>query len=634
MRRFVFIGFVWIVVALNVHAQEPFVLPDTIHMEEVVTYGKLRKFQSGAKIEMLSAEQFQSNQDGNLEQMLSRTLPIAFKSNAGSLSTIRLRGTSPNHTSINFGGINLNSLTLGQSNGSSIPMYLFDHVGVQFGSASTVNGSGSIGGAIHLGLDNHWTDGFKAETRLSSGSFGEQLIGTKLFMGNGSWEAVTRAYYYSKTNDFPFYNPNYKDHETGIVGKEDRQRNANIENKGLLQELNYRFAENEVFTFNIWLENDWHLIQQSMKDVLKKEDHEENNVRIWTGYQNRKGALKYEVGGGYVFDQAVDSIQTQRAVGELVVEHDVSAAISYKMGLKAMRIVPKVHAYEETLEYEDRLDVYASYYHRLFNKLTVTLNLRQGFVTHFEVPFTPSLGLNYLAFSKEKYVLSLGGNVARSYRVPTFNDRFWVPGGNPNLRPEKGWSYELTGKLSYCTGKTSGNLKMNGFYMDIDDWILWKNGGAYWYAENVQRVKSMGFELMTDWKYRLWGLETTSGLNYTFTHSKRVEALTPTNALNRQLEYVPFHAGTLFTSSRYQKLALTIDASYTGRQYTDEEDKNILDDYFLLNSVLGYSILNNKDHQLKMTGTLANVLNVNYQSSWGYAMPRRNYRLSLIYHFK
>ncbi|WP_303925835.1 TonB-dependent receptor [Draconibacterium sediminis] len=644
MRRFVVFGIVLWALAQSVAAQQPFTVFDTVQVEEVVSYGKLQKYQSGAKIERINATQFSLAQDGNLEQLLSRSLPIALKTNAGGLATIRIRGSAPDHTSFNFGGININSLTLGHSNVNNVPIYLFDEIGVQFGSASSVNGSGSIGGAIHLGLQNNWTNGFKAEARIANGSFGEQLYGTKLFWGNGRFEAVTRAYYYSKTNDFKFTNPNYRDFENDIFEIEDKQHNASIENIGLLQELNYKFNKDEFFIFNVWLEKDWHLVQQNMQTNLSnpdlREEYNNDHVRIWTGYKNRKNPFKFEINGGYVYDNAVsnentsDTISTQRIIGEAFVEHDFSPQASYKAGAKVTRIYPTVYAYSESLKHEDRVDLYASYYHRFFNRLTATLNLRYGYVTDFDVPFTPSFGLNYLALSKEKYVLRFTGNIARSYRVPTFNDRFWVPGGNPDLNPEKGMSYELGSKWSYCFGEISGNVKLNAFLMNVDDWILWKNGGAYWYAANVQNVQSKGLEFMTDWNYTILGLKANSGLNYTYTSAERKKSQNNTNALNRQLEYVPLHAGNFFTTVAYNKFDFTVDGSYNDEQFTDEEEKNVLDAFFLMNVAVGYNWKIDGQNQIRINGMINNLLDTDYQASWGYAMPGIVYRLSITYKFK
>ena len=97
MRRFVVIGMILWGLAQSVVAQQYFNVFDTVQVEEVVSYGKLQKYQSGAKIERINAKQFSLAQDGNLEQLLSRSLPIAFKTNAGGLATIRIRGSAPDH---------------------------------------------------------------------------------------------------------------------------------------------------------------------------------------------------------------------------------------------------------------------------------------------------------------------------------------------------------------------------------------------------------------------------------------------------------------------------------------------------------------------------------------------------------
>lgn len=644
MGRFVVLGLLMVSYVSFAVAQKQFSLLDTIQLEEIVSYGKLKKYQTGAKIEKIGETQFQLSQDGSLEQLLSRTLPISFKTDAGGLSTIRIRGTAPSHTSVNFGGIDINSLTLGQSNMSVIPIYLFDEVGVQFGSSSSVNGSGNIGGAVHLGIKNNWTEGFKAEARVANGSFGEQFYGTKLFVGNGKLESVTRAYYFYITNDFHFMNPNYQDFENGIFEIKDIQHNANIENMGLLQELNYKIAENEFFALKAWFEKDGRLNQQNMQTNLTqpdyKETYDENHVRIWAEYKDQKNPFQYQLSGGYVCDNSVfngnsaDSVQTQSFIGEAFIEHDYSKNASYKIGAKASRIYPKVYSYSNDLEFEDRVDFYASYYHRFYNKLTASINLRQGFVTDYKVPFTPAIGLNFLAFSKEKYILNFSGNIAKSYRVPTFNDRFWIPGGNPDLEPEKGMNYELGTKFSYCDNDLSGNIKVNAFFMNIDNWILWKNGGSFWYAKNELKVESKGIEIMTDLNYKILGLASVSGINYTYTSTQRVKSLGETNALYRQLEYVPLHSGNIFTTSSTKHFDFTIDGNYTGKQFTNEEVDNILDAYFLLNFAVAFKPRINNNNKLKLTGIINNLLNTDYQANWGYAMPGINYKLSLTYNFK
>ena len=270
-------------------------LSDTIQIEEVVTYGELRKYQSGAKIESISAEQIELAQEGGIENVLARFTPIYIKADAGGLSTIHFRGTSASHTSINFGGININSLTLGHSNLSTIPLFLFDAISLQYGSSSAVNGSGAIGGAVYLGLGNNWTKGLKLSAKTTIASFGEYLGGAKVFVGNGKLESVTRLYFYEKENDFPFYNPYSGDVENpGDV--RDIQKGAAIKNTGLLQEINFKFNEKEFFKSSFWIENSWRQVQPNMQSNYQYNGTQEidnDNIRIWTEYTNNSNKITF-----------------------------------------------------------------------------------------------------------------------------------------------------------------------------------------------------------------------------------------------------------------------------------------------------------------------------------------------------
>lgn len=650
-----------VLLLLNINMLGQSLLKDTIQVQEVeVTAKGLSRFQVGSKIEKIPEGQFLTMQDGSLEQLLLRYTPISLKGMAGCLSTIRLRGTSPDHTSINFGGININSMTLGHSNVSNIPMYLFDKIDLQYGSASAVNGSGSIGGAIHLGMHNYWVDGFKSEVRIALGSFGEQLHGTKLFYGNGQWEGVTRAYYYAKTNDFPFYNTTHDFDKEGPYG-EDIQRHAGIDNKGVIQEFNYRFNPNEILKIKAWVESDWHAIQQNMQTNSYQPDfretYKDEHVRLWAEYNNRKRKFTYFIGGGYVYDNSIfnnspDKISTQRILGKADGEYQLSSNNRIKAGTSIKTIFPDVYAYEN-LSTENWVDFYGMYYHNFFNKLTATLNVRWAYVTDFKASLTPALGISYNALAGVSYVLSFSGNVSRSYRVPTFNDRRWEPGGNPDLDPEEGMNYELGTKLSYSTDHLSGTIKINAFYLDVDNWLLWVNGNNGWEAQNVQRVKSKGIEIQSDWKLSLGQYAINPGINYTYNPVVRAEvnSLETTqqkstvqtnaekkttddqNAVERQLEYVPLHRGVIYLNGSYNKLTLGVDANYTYEQYTSQLDKTI-PGFLLLNASVGYKLQINADHALRFASSVNNILNKDYQSSMGYPMPRINYRFSVTYNFK
>ncbi|MEN8115431.1 MAG: TonB-dependent receptor [Bacteroidota bacterium] len=637
MRRFVVLVILFFISVSCLLAQKPFTLLDTVQIEEVVSYGELRKYQSGVKIESISTEHIDLVQEGGLENVIKRFTPIYIKTDAGGLATIRFRGTSPNHTAINFGGININSLTLGHSNLSNIPSFLFDEISLQYGSSSAVNGSGAVGGALYLGLKNYWTEGLKISTKATVGSFGEYFTGAKIFTGNGRWESVSRAYFYQKENNFPFNNPYTGDVENpGAVC--DVQKGAAIKNMGLLQELNYKFNANQFFKSSFWIENNWRQVQPNMQTNYHYSGTQEidnDNVRIWSEYINNQHKINFKGGLGFVHEKQVfddieeQIIQTDRLVSEIEASTDFDFGLGLKAGAKYKYIVPNVHAYADSvIDFEEHFDIYLSSFYKVNEKLKFTLNLRQSFVTNFDAPFTPSLGAEYTLRTGDLSFVKITSALSRSYRVPTFNDRYWGIQGNPNLKPETGNNLELGARYSFDNGEWQTNLNVNAFYMDVKNWIEWRNFGV-WMAHNVQEVVSKGVEFQYSAGFPVGNLEGDLILNYTFNPVEPVETIDNSGVLNRQMNYVPKYMGNTSFRIKHKSWHFYTDGQYTGKRFTDDFGKE-LPGNFIANSGVGYK-LPWKKHLFNLLFAVNNVFDVDYQNQRYYAMPGRSFRFSIKY---
>ncbi len=642
MRRFLLLSGLLALSMCSLFAQHQSI-SDTILLEEVNTYATVKKYQAGAKVESISPEQLDIARTGSLNDLLGRFTPLYLKADAGGIATIRFRGTSADHTSINFGGININSLTLGSTNFSSVPMYLFDDVDLQYGSSSAVNGSGSIGGAVYLGLKNNWTNGFRVQATGSLASFGEQLYGSKVFAGNGKFESVTRVYYFTRENNFPFRYPQ--------DGKEYTQRGARIENMGLLQELNYRFDSQQWLKTSIWLEDDWHEKQPEMAssvgDNLVISGLDNKHIRVWSEYENRNHAVNYKAGLGYVHDVQIDGenneekISTDRLIAELEGKQDITTNFGYKAGLKYMYVEPDVYSYSaDVIEYEQRADFYASAFYTAWRKLKLTLNLRQQFVTDFQVPFTPSVGAEYRLYTNAFSIVKLNGNVSRSYRVPTFNDRFWGVQGNPDLDPEKGMNYEMGIQYQYCSEIFQTDLKLNGFYMDVDDWIEWRPTGTNgdWVPENRSRVISKGIEFASNSDLFFDRYEVNFSLNYSYNPTEiKEDGLN--SLVGKRLIYTPEHIANTFIRFKYNNWSLSVDASFTGDRQVDysgsitNPEGNLLDAYALLNCGISRKLII-REQPISLRFNVRNALDNDYQNQLNYAMPGRSFQLSVSTDFK
>ena len=113
-------------------------------------------------------------------------------------------------------------------------------------------------------------------------------------------------------------------------------------------------------------------------------------------------------------------------------------------------------------------------------------------------------------------------SVSRNYRVPTLNDLYWQPGGNPNLVPEDGWTAE-TG-IEYTSHSDGFEVKtsLTGYVRVIDQWIMWmppiKDVRNYWSPINITKVNTQGLETRAsaDWNKGKWLFSVNAGLDLTW----------------------------------------------------------------------------------------------------------------------
>ena len=96
----------------------------------------------------------------SLSEILSENTPVFIKNHGrGALATASFRGTSPSHTQVNWNGIQINSPMAGMVDFSLIPAYIIDELTLSHSSASLADGSGGIGGSIHINNQPQWGKG-------------------------------------------------------------------------------------------------------------------------------------------------------------------------------------------------------------------------------------------------------------------------------------------------------------------------------------------------------------------------------------------------------------------------------------------------------------------------------------------
>jgi iron complex outermembrane receptor protein len=235
------------------------------------------------------------------------------------------------------------------------------------------------------------------------------------------------------------------------------------------------------------------------------------------------------------------------------------------------------------------------------------LNLRQDLAEGYLVPFCPSLG----AEGRITKTLSARLTLSRNFRIPTMNDRFWQPGGNPVLEPESSWNQEA--------GVTwTPFLKNKPFLLEhsltvynimIDNLIQWVSKGSYWSPENVDKVWSRGVEAESRIHLSTSIGRATMKVRYAFAPSGKMDEK---GKATKQLIYIPKHRATFSGTWQLKTYYGSVTCTYNGERFVNPENTLSMPRYVLVNLTLGREF-RLRQSLLRLQLDARNVLDTEYQ---------------------
>ncbi|MEO6304491.1 MAG: TonB-dependent receptor, partial [Bacteroidia bacterium] len=263
-----------------------------------------------------------------------------------------------------------------------------------------------------------------------------------------------------------------------------------------------------------------------------------------------------------------------------------------------------------------------------FNDKWLTyVSVRADYFSVGTLPVTGNISTEY-HLTKNIHLMA---SAAKVYRQPTLNELYWLPGGNINLKPEQGYTYE--GNINYKTALTSNlSFFISGaaYSRKIDNWILWIPGaGGNPSPINLQQVWSRGTE--TTWrinyqknKFR-YKINVITGYVLSTIQSNNQEN---NNTVNKQLIYTPRYTINSSFLIGYGKTALTFYNQYIGYRFTASDNSQWLKPYQVSSLRLNYFI-ETPLIDFILFAAANNLLNTNYTILSGRPMPLRNYEFGL-----
>lgn len=584
--------------------------------------------ESSLKVQQLDTSKIAKLTGYTLSDRLDREAPLFMKSyGPGSLSTVSLRGGSAAHTAVLWNGLSLNSPMLGIYDFSLLPVFLLDEVRIQSGGNGPLVGNGAVSGTIFLNSKPVFNKKAAAEVLIGCGSFGQQQYGTAVTLSNRLLVSRTKIYTQKAENNFQY---------TNVEGTQITQSHSRFNQTGFTEDLSIGSDSNRLDSHFWYLENERE-IPPHMLALSSEQEQKDKSLRAIAEWSVIKKQWFWKMNSG--FNKEYIRYQDPAArLDEISEAFSVQASgiLGYQFS-KKFRLLSHVEALQAKAKSESYTGEQTQLQYSVglkgeyeSEKLFLNGSVRQSWFESRPVPFLPAITMRYYVVP----CLSLRADAAKVYRVPTLNDRYWVPGGNIDLEPEEGFSSSVGIQWAYVKGQFIFSTEAALFYSLLKKAIVWlpESNGVYT-AKNINETESKGLEwnlnaaFSTD-KWRFSGKLSMSDIHSMITATEPVYA----DAIGKQMMYIPRFVYKSEIVVAYHHFSLSYYHNYTGYRYTSIDHVHYLDPFTCAEIQLAWS---KKFSIGSLTASLGikNIYNEEYQVIAWRAMPGRSLLGGLLFTF-
>ncbi|MEM6802139.1 MAG: TonB-dependent receptor [Bacteroidota bacterium] len=488
----------------------------------------------------------------------------------GSLATSSIRGGSAGHSLMLWNGIPISSPMLGQLDLSLLPLNASEEVYLEKGGNSVNWGSGAIGGVIGMNNKADFQNSFELSNNTLIGNWGQlgQNVGLKL--GNPKFQLHSKFSQVQAQNDFQYLPA------PGL--EEVRQSNAALFQQNFLQDIYWKVNKKHQLSLHYWRQFSDREIPPTLVQNRSLAHQDDLSQRFLMNWKNVGNRYRSEVKAAFFeeelnyFDDLIGLASESRFKSFWVdaqTQYAISPLHSIALGTTGNYTEAWSGGYRDGRS-EWRSALFASWKYNS-RKLGIQLGLRQAWIAERRIAPIPHMGIQ-LNLSP---TWQLKMKVSRNFRAPTLNDRFWSPGGNPELKAESGWSEELG--LTFKKQKSALHFEssLTTFNRQINNWIMWtvREGENFWSAQNINRVWSRGIEArfsMTHHGPQL-SFQLKGGYDYVLS-TNQVALRLPSIAAGEQLFYTPRHQAFSLLSINHKQFSISYRHHFASESQGLNED--------------------------------------------------------------
>lgn len=247
---------------------------------------------------------------------------------------------------------------------------------------------------------------------------------------------------------------------------------------------------------------------------------------------------------------------------------------------------------------------------------------------------TPTISLSLRPWENENLYFRL--LYKSTFRVPTFNDLYYLRMGSTGLKPElaKEFNAGITWNGSLAEAVPYVSLTVDGYYNRVEDKIVARPTTYVWKMMNLGEVDITGVDvalaatvvLRDDIRLRISG---------GYTYQKAIDVTNPKDKNYKdQIPYTPKHSGNGALSLEMPWVNVTYTVMGAGERYSLPQNirTNRIDGYAEHSaSVFREFVL--KSCRLRIQAELINFTDKQYDVIQFYPMPGRSYRLGMTWVF-
>ncbi|MBT8371904.1 MAG: TonB-dependent receptor, partial [Deltaproteobacteria bacterium] len=575
----------------------------------------------------------------------------------GSLTALYPRGGEDNFTKVLIDGVSVNLAGGGYDFGSLLTEN-FERIEIIRGPQSALYGSDAIGGVINF-ITKPGEGKPSLRVSTANGAYlkgdhnyiGEQSVG---FTGGNEWIGASLAYARVDDNGYLDFNQDYWNNTFSGRVDVDPKDNLNFTFTGRYEQSKFKFPTEDAgdqfspldpnqdlknkdwvngikgqYQMKPWLEHvalfGYHYNKQEFNDP--ESPPADPFGAFFSETKETRASIDYHFNIPYPSTEKIRSTFT--AGFEYLDENYDQETLSIFLGFESTGDLNKDR---------NNLGLYVQEQLSLFNRLHLTAGARYEDNSKFGNEFVPR---GSVAYELDQTGTTFRGAAGKGFKAPTFTENFaqGFATGNPDLKPEKSYSWELGIDQVLWNNK----LVLGATYFDqkFDDLITFINRPfPLPNFENIQAAESKGVELTA---YCTPGYGFTFGGNYTYLDTKVTDAggqggpdspFEEGKALLRR----PKNTASGYINWSWKGFQIRFDGLFVGERddldfRTFPATRVTLDDYFIVDLATAYTF--NLNHRyikdFKIFGKIQNLFDEQYEEAFGFSPPDPSFRVGLAF---